>query len=254
MTTWRRSSRSSVRALPPVSPRRPCPPRRRPPGRGAGLVSPRAPHSTTPSTAESPDEIRDRAECGPPAQASRSFPVAGEARTALSGLDGVDDAVIEEVVAKFVDLGYLDDEAFAEQLAMSAIERRGQGRRAVAQTLRKRGSRARSRMRRSPSCPTTTPNERWSSPVEARNVGGKDYDPACVGSPGNSPGGLLVVGLPRGGAPGSGGSRYPARAVLCDRSRRPPYASPRTTDVPHRLRAPTRPCPSGDRRLEWHAS
>lgn len=69
---------------------------------------------------------------------SRSLSLA-EARTALRGVDGADEVVIEELIAKFVDLGYLDDAAFAEQLAMSAIEKRGEGRRAVAETLRKRG-------------------------------------------------------------------------------------------------------------------
>lgn len=87
----------------------------------------------------SPDEIRDRAETLLVRKLrGRSLSLA-EARTALRAIDGADDLVIDDVLAKFVDLGYLDDEAFAEQLAMSAVERRGQGRRAVAQTLRKRG-------------------------------------------------------------------------------------------------------------------
>ena len=69
---------------------------------------------------------------------SRSLSLA-EARTAIRGVDGADEAVVEDVVTRFVDLGYLDDAAFAEQLAMSAVEKRGDGRRAVAETLRKRG-------------------------------------------------------------------------------------------------------------------
>lgn len=69
---------------------------------------------------------------------SRSLSLS-EARTAIRGVDGADETVVEDLVARFVDLGYLDDAAFAEQLAMSAVERRGEGRRAVAETLRKRG-------------------------------------------------------------------------------------------------------------------
>lgn len=69
---------------------------------------------------------------------SRSLSLA-EARTVIRGVDGADETVVEDLVARFVDLGYLDDAAFAEQLAMSAVERRGDGRRAVAETLRKRG-------------------------------------------------------------------------------------------------------------------
>lgn len=127
--------------------------------------------------AESPDEIRDRAEAALLRKLrGRSLSLV-EARTALSGLDGVDDAVIEEVVAKFVDLGYLDDEAFAEQLAMSAIERRGQGRRAVAQTLRKRGI----PREVADAAIAELPDDDAERALEfarskARNVGGKDYD------------------------------------------------------------------------------
>jgi len=57
----------------------------------------------------------------------------------IRGVDDADDAIVDELIDHFVDLGYLDDAAFAEQLAMSAVERKGEGRRAVAETLRKRG-------------------------------------------------------------------------------------------------------------------
>lgn len=88
---------------------------------------------------DSPDEIRDRAEALLLRRLrGRSLSLV-EAGAVVREIDGADEAVVDEVVAKFVDLGYLDDEAFAEQLAMTAIERRGQGRRAVVQTLRKRG-------------------------------------------------------------------------------------------------------------------
>lgn len=126
---------------------------------------------------ETPDEIRDRAE-GVLLRKLRGRSLSlAEARTALGGVDGVDESVIEEVVAKFVDLGYLDDEAFAEQLAMSAIERRGQGRRAVVQTLRKRGI----SREVADAAIAELPDDDAERALEfarskARNVGGKDYD------------------------------------------------------------------------------
>jgi regulatory protein len=88
---------------------------------------------------DSPDEIRERAEALLLRRLrGRSLSLV-EAGAVVREVEGADETVVDDVVAKFVDLGYLDDEAFAEQLAMSAIERRGQGRRAVVQTLRKRG-------------------------------------------------------------------------------------------------------------------
>lgn len=88
---------------------------------------------------DSPDEIRDRAEALLLRRLrGRSLSLV-EAGAVVREVEGADEAIVDEVVAKFVDLGYLNDEAFAEQLAMTAIERRGQGRRAVVQTLRKRG-------------------------------------------------------------------------------------------------------------------
>ncbi|MBT9606577.1 MAG: RecX family transcriptional regulator [Microbacterium sp.] len=91
------------------------------------------------ATVDSPDEIRDRAEALLLRRLrGRSLSLV-EAGAVVREVEGADEAIVDEVVAKFVDLGYLNDEAFAEQLAMSAIERRGQGRRAVVQTLRKRG-------------------------------------------------------------------------------------------------------------------
>ncbi|WP_285137847.1 regulatory protein RecX [Microbacterium sp. lyk4-40-TSB-66] len=69
---------------------------------------------------------------------SRSLSLS-EARGVVRGTEGADDFLADEIVDHFVDLGYLDDATFAEQLAMSAVEKRGEGRRAVAETLRKRG-------------------------------------------------------------------------------------------------------------------
>lgn len=84
-------------------------------------------------------EIRERAEAVLLRKLrSRSLSLS-EARTVVRGVEGADDSTADELVDHFVDLGYLDDVAFAEQLAMSAVERKGEGRRAVAETLRKRG-------------------------------------------------------------------------------------------------------------------
>jgi len=51
----------------------------------------------------------------------------------------LDDEAIDEVVASFERLGYLDDARLAEQLVHSGSDRKGQGRKAIAQTLAKRG-------------------------------------------------------------------------------------------------------------------
>ncbi len=85
------------------------------------------------------DEIRQHAEAVLLRKLrSRSLSLS-EARGVVRGTEGADDVLADEIVDHFVDLGYLDDTTFAEQLAMSAVEKRGEGRRAVAETLRKRG-------------------------------------------------------------------------------------------------------------------
>ena len=61
-----------------------------------------------------------------------------EARSVLREGD-LDAASIVDMIADFERRGYLDDAALAEQLVHSATDRRGQGRRAIAQTLAKRG-------------------------------------------------------------------------------------------------------------------
>jgi regulatory protein len=61
-----------------------------------------------------------------------------EARTVLGARD-LDPAVIEEIIARFESLGYLDDAALAEQLIDKATSRKAQGRQAIAQTLSQRG-------------------------------------------------------------------------------------------------------------------
>jgi regulatory protein len=61
-----------------------------------------------------------------------------EARQALLEAELTRDEA-DEQVASFVRLGYLDDAALAEQLIRSAVERKGQGRKAIALQLAKRG-------------------------------------------------------------------------------------------------------------------
>lgn len=107
---------------------------------------------------------------------SRSLSLA-EARTALRGVDGVDDVVVSDIIDRFLDLGYLDDASLAEQVTMSATERRGQGRRAVAQTLRKRGvprDVADAAIAEMPDDDAERALEFARSKM--RSVGGKDYD------------------------------------------------------------------------------
>lgn len=61
-----------------------------------------------------------------------------EARAVLAQ-HGVDDDAGETIVERFVGRGYLDDVKLAEQLVHTGVERKGQGRGVIAQTLSKRG-------------------------------------------------------------------------------------------------------------------
>jgi regulatory protein len=61
-----------------------------------------------------------------------------EARTAIAERD-LDAETMDAVIRGFLRHGYLDDAALAEQLVHSGLDRKGQGRHAVAQTLAKRG-------------------------------------------------------------------------------------------------------------------
>ncbi|WP_314502751.1 regulatory protein RecX [uncultured Microbacterium sp.] len=61
-----------------------------------------------------------------------------EARTFLAQ-HGVEASVVEAVVDRFLSLGWLDDAVLAEQLLHAGTSRKGQGRRAIAQTLSQRG-------------------------------------------------------------------------------------------------------------------
>lgn len=85
------------------------------------------------------DDVRERAEALLLRKLrSRSLSIS-EARSAVREVPGADEVVITELIERFIDLGYLNDAVFAEQLVLSAVERRGEGRRAVATTLMKRG-------------------------------------------------------------------------------------------------------------------
>lgn len=61
-----------------------------------------------------------------------------EARTFLAQR-GVDAAVAEATVDRFTSRGWIDDAVLAEQLLYAGTSRKGQGRRAIAQTLNARG-------------------------------------------------------------------------------------------------------------------
>lgn len=63
---------------------------------------------------------------------------AKEARGLLAEL-GLDTDRVEVVIADFESRGYLDDARLSEQLVYAATSRKGQGRRAIAQTLSGRG-------------------------------------------------------------------------------------------------------------------
>ncbi|GAA3206661.1 regulatory protein RecX [Microbacterium terregens] len=61
-----------------------------------------------------------------------------EARTFLAQR-GVAPAIVEATVERFISRGWIDDAVLAEQLLYAGTSRKGQGRRAIAQTLSTRG-------------------------------------------------------------------------------------------------------------------
>jgi regulatory protein len=61
-----------------------------------------------------------------------------EARTFLAQR-GIDPSVVEATVERFTARGWIDDAVLAEQLLYAGTSRKGQGRRAIAQTLSARG-------------------------------------------------------------------------------------------------------------------
>ncbi|MEU1973584.1 regulatory protein RecX [Microbacterium sp. NPDC019599] len=61
-----------------------------------------------------------------------------EARDVLAGA-GADAEAADEIIVSFEARGYLDDVALAEQIVHIGVDRKGQGRRVIAQSLAKRG-------------------------------------------------------------------------------------------------------------------
>ncbi|MET0736062.1 MAG: regulatory protein RecX [Microbacterium sp.] len=61
-----------------------------------------------------------------------------EARAVLRGRS-TDDATAQRILDSLEEYGYLDDAALADQLVHAAVDRKGQGRQVIAQTLAKRG-------------------------------------------------------------------------------------------------------------------
>ena len=88
--------------------------------------------------APSPDEIRTAAEESLVRKLrARSLSVA-EARQVLRG-SGLDGGAVDDVIDDFCRRGYLDDAALAGMLVASGVERKGQGRVALARALSQRG-------------------------------------------------------------------------------------------------------------------
>jgi regulatory protein len=61
-----------------------------------------------------------------------------EARTFLAQR-GIDPSLVEATIERFTSRGWIDDAVLAEQLLYAGTSRKGQGRRAIAQTLSQRG-------------------------------------------------------------------------------------------------------------------
>ncbi|WP_127818810.1 regulatory protein RecX [Microbacterium sp. CPCC 204701] len=87
---------------------------------------------------ESAEDLRNRAEKSLLKKLrTRSLSVL-EARAVVAELS-LDPETVEVLLQAFLDRGYLDDAALAEQLVHAGVDRKGQGRRVIAQTLAKRG-------------------------------------------------------------------------------------------------------------------
>ncbi|MBD3943692.1 regulatory protein RecX [Microbacterium sp. NEAU-LLC] len=95
-------------------------------------------HLRAPDPADAAADARDRAEKGLLKKLRARSLSLREARTVLREHD-LDDETSEELIASFERLGYLDDAKLAEQIVHSGSDRKGQGRKAIAQTLAKRG-------------------------------------------------------------------------------------------------------------------
>ncbi|MBF0816780.1 regulatory protein RecX [Microbacterium paludicola] len=84
------------------------------------------------------DELREQAEARLVKALRRRSLSVSEARAQLRESE-LDAAVIDEMVDRLVRLGALDDDALADQLVYAGVERKNQGRRAIAQALSARG-------------------------------------------------------------------------------------------------------------------
>lgn len=100
-------------------------------------------HPTWAADRSSIDDVADRADVDLAEKAllkklrTRSLSVS-EARGVLREFD-LDPAATEHVIASMGEFGYLDDAALADQLIHAGVDRKGQGRQVIAQTLSKRG-------------------------------------------------------------------------------------------------------------------
>lgn len=88
--------------------------------------------------APEPDAVRERAEQGLIKALRRRSLSVSEARAKLRESE-LDAGTVDEIVDRLVRLGALDDAALAEQLVHAGVERKNQGRRAIAQSLSARG-------------------------------------------------------------------------------------------------------------------
>lgn len=68
---------------------------------------------------------------------TRSLSVSEARGVLIAG--GLDVSAADDVIRRFEERGYLDDAALAEQIVHIGLDRKGQGRRVIAQTLAKRG-------------------------------------------------------------------------------------------------------------------
>lgn len=86
----------------------------------------------------SPDEMRERAERTLTRKLSARSLSVREARAAITDRD-LSAGAVDDIIAAFVHRGYLGDAALADQLVRAGTDRKGQGRRALSQTMAKRG-------------------------------------------------------------------------------------------------------------------
>ena len=110
--------------------------------------------------------------------AGRGLSVA-EARAFLAHHGGIGADDVEEILARFLDRRYLDDDALAEQIVSIGWERKQHGRRRIAQTLGQR----RLSTETIENALAALPDDEWQRAYEfaqtkVRSVGGRDPDAA----------------------------------------------------------------------------